>query len=30
MAEQLDDIYHNGVDGWKANIKAIKDANPKS
>ena len=29
-AEQLDDIYHNGIDGWKATIKAIKDANPKS
>ena len=27
--EQLDDIYHNGIDGWKATIKAIKDANPK-
>ena len=24
-ASQLDDIYHNGVDGWKATIKAIKD-----
>lgn len=30
IKEQLDDIYHNGIDGWKANIKAIKDANPKS
>ena len=28
--DQLDDIYHNGIDGWKATIKAIKDANPKS
>ena len=28
--EQLDDIYHNGIDGWKATIKAIKDANPKA
>jgi hypothetical protein len=27
---QLDDIYHNGIDGWRATIKAIKDANPKS
>ena len=27
--DQLDDIYHNGVAGWKATIKAIKDANPK-
>jgi hypothetical protein len=28
-ADQLDDIYHNGVDGWKATIKAVKDAYPK-
>ena len=28
--EQLDDIYHNGIDGWKATIKVIKDANPKA
>jgi len=28
-ADQLDDIYHNGVDGWKATIKAVKDAHPK-
>ena len=27
---QLDDIYHNGIDGWKASIKAIKDKYPKS
>ena len=26
---QLDDIYHNGVDGWKATIKAVKDKYPK-
>jgi len=25
IAEQLDDIYHNGIDGWKSTIKAIKD-----
>ena len=30
IADQLDDIYHNGIDGWKTRIKAIKDANPKS
>ena len=30
IGDQLDDIYHNGLDGWKATIKAIKDANPKS
>jgi len=27
--DQLDDIYHNGIDGWKATIKAIKDKYPK-
>ena len=25
IADQLDDIYHNGIDGWKATIKTIKD-----
>jgi len=30
MPSQLDDIYHNGIDGWKASIKAIKDKYPKS
>ena len=29
MADQLDDIYHNGVDGWKATIKVTKDKYPK-
>jgi hypothetical protein len=29
IADQLDDIYHNGIDAWKANIKLVKDANPK-
>ena len=29
IGDQLDDIYHNGIDGWKATIKAVKDANPK-
>ena len=28
-ASQLDDIYHNGIDGWKATIKTIKDKYPK-
>ena len=28
-ASQLDDIYHNGINGWKATIKAIKDKYPK-
>ena len=27
--DQLDDIYHNGVDGWKATIKVTKDKYPK-
>ena len=30
IGDQLDDIYHNGIDAWKTTIKAIKDANPKS
>ena len=25
MADQLDDIYHNGIDAWKATIKTTKD-----
>ena len=29
IVDQLDDIYHNGVDAWKTTIKAVKDANPK-
>ena len=29
IANQLDDIYHNGVDAWKATIKAVKDKYPK-
>ena len=29
IGEQLDDIYHNGVDAWKATIKAVKDKHPK-
>ena len=29
IQDQLDDIYHNGIDGWKATIKAIKDKYPK-
>ena len=30
VVDQLDDIYHNGIDGWKATIKATKDKYPKS
>jgi len=29
LAEQLDNIYHNGLGAWKADIKAIKDKYPK-
>ena len=29
IANQLDDLYHNGIDGWKTTIKAIKDKHPK-
>ena len=30
LEEQLDKIYHSGIDAWKADIKAIKDKYPKS
>ena len=29
IVDQLDDIYHNGLDGWKATIKTTKDKYPK-
>ena len=29
VVDQLDDIYHNGIDGWKATIKTTKDKYPK-
>ena len=29
IADQLDDIYHNGIDEWKKTIKAVKDKYPK-
>ena len=29
IADQLDDIYHNGLDAWKATIKVTKDKYPK-
>ena len=29
VVDQLDDIYHNGIDGWKATIKIVKDKYPK-
>ena len=30
IVDQLDKIYHGGVDAWKADIKAIKDKYPKT
>ena len=29
IKNQLDEIYHNGIDGWKKTIKAVKDKYPK-
>jgi len=29
IVDQLDYIYHNGIDGWKATIKITKDKYPK-
>ena len=29
IKDQLDDIYHNGIDAWKTTIKAVKDKYPK-
>jgi len=29
IADQLDDLYHNGIDEWKKTIKIIKDKYPK-
>ena len=29
VVDQLDDIYHNGIDGWKTTIKTTKDKYPK-
>ena len=29
IKDQLDDLYHNGIDGWKTTIKAVKDKYPK-
>ena len=30
LEEQLDKIYHSGLNAWKADIKAIKDKYPKT
>ena len=29
IADQLDKIYHSGIDAWKKDIKAVKDKFPK-
>ena len=29
MADQLDTIYHEGIDAWKAQIAAVKQEYPK-
>ena len=29
IPDQLDEIYHNGIDSWKAVIKKTKDKHPK-
>jgi|TARA_B100001778_G_C18516191_1_gene596585 hypothetical protein len=29
IVDQLDDIYNNGIDAWKATIKETKDKYPK-
>ena len=29
IVNQLDEIYHNGIDGWKETIKTVKDKYPK-
>ena len=29
IQDQLDKIYHSGLTGWKADIKAVKDKYPK-
>jgi len=29
IEDQLDTIFHEGIDAWKAEIQAVKDAYPK-
>ena len=29
ISDQLDDLYHNGISGWKTTIKVTKDKYPK-
>jgi hypothetical protein len=30
IGDQLDKIFHDGIDGWKETIQAVKDKYPKS
>jgi hypothetical protein len=30
LTDQLDTIFHNGLDAWKAQIQAVKDKYPKA
>jgi hypothetical protein len=30
IQDQLDTLYHGGIDAWKAEIKTVKDKYPKS
>ena len=29
ITDQLDQIFHEGIDAWKETIQAVKDAHPK-
>ena len=29
IQDQLDTLYHEGIDAWKETIQAVKDAHPK-
>ena len=29
IEDQLDMLYHQGIEGWKTEIKKVKDAHPK-
>ena len=29
IEEQLDDLFHNGIEGWKTTIQAVKTKYPK-
>jgi hypothetical protein len=30
IQDQLDTIFHNGIEGWRADIQAVKDTFPKT